>query len=737
MTNSESAYRQVWGWMVATLVGGLIVRILGFAALHRALFCGIPSFEDAVHHLRILQILGGGLLEQGLPWGSPIYPQAAALVIRLFGQELPVLFGAQAVLGMLSVLILVWALAPVLSLRDRWIAAFLYAIHPIGVFFEMRLHPAAFAIPLLLLVLRWVFFSQGRGAGVAALGGLACGLGFLLRPTEFIALAVAGIWKHLRKGRADWSAAVALLVGFLLLPALVVFHNSTLDRGGPTWNWSSAVAFHRTLQPETWGTARSVDPPAWKDPGRARSQANEVAARELSEWEMTLLFSENAVRTLIERPLSFLRSVTQRAVLLLSRHEMPDPVSPGYVLGQYAPALRWGLWLFPLLLGLGALGLWNLRERQAIGWILPPLAGLIAANLLGIHSCTSRWLLVIALLPACAIGLMSIAPYVARLRAGEGARWVLPATVALLILSALDLPGAAPRLDNASEDLRMEANLVLQAGDKTGAQARLQRALAVDPNNPMVHADLAGLLTQQELPGAAQSEYERALELSPNNEAALYGLSELLRRRGEAAQAESVAVRLISLHPNHPLYLNQFGAIAMMSGKFEIARTALRRALEISPDYQVALHNLRQADRAEQGATGLAFPEGVELHEDLMEWGKQALVAFQQERLADADSLTALSLERYPDHVVALYFRGGFLLRSGRASEAADLLVRAVRNTAGYVMTTQLAADALVASDRLEEAISVVELSLEEAPDQRNRLGLERLLSRLRDMRYD
>lgn len=724
-------------WILATLLVGLAVRIIGWMTLKGALFCGIPAFDDAVHRVRAFQIHHGGFPEADLPWGSPLYPYAVSLVSSLVGDEVARILLVQVVMGLATAVLLAWALSPVLSRRGRWIAAFLYAVNPIGVFMEMRLQPVALCVALLLVGLRLIFYGSHRRAGKSGLGGLVLGLGALLQPLIFLALAVAGIWIRLKPSKGGpgenqvlgpaWRPALLLAIGFLLLPALLCGYHATLEGGGPACNWSGAVGFHRSLQPETWGTARSTAGPAWMDPGKARSVANEAAGRELNKWEITAFYRGAGVRLLAERPLGFIRSVLLRAMLLLSGREIPDPVSPSHVLRTNAPALSWGLYLFPPLLALGAIGLWRLRGDRRLGLLIAPLLAIGLANLLGTHSCATRWFFVIALLPASALGL-KVLPAAALAALGRGGpRYLLPAALALLILSALDLPGARSRFDNPSEDLRYEAALLLKAQDRRGAIGRLRQAMREDAGNSMAYADLANLLMKEDLPAAARAEYENALRTDPRNEAALYGLSEMLRSQSMYAQAESTITRLLSLHPNHPLYLNQLGAIAMLQGKFDLARAVLRRALEISPNYQVAIMNLRAVEGAERQASALAFPEEMvpPPESELLQLGRDALLSLRQGNRSAADSLTRVGLEKHPEDLIAIYLRGAFLLEVGCPEESAGLLTRVVRAAPGRIITTQLATRALLASGKSQQALELVQWSLAKAADERNRQKLE------------
>ena len=734
-------------WMIVALAAGLLVRVIGWLALRRAFFCGIPGFEDAVHEARAIALLQGRFPESVLPAGSPIYPYFAALIMRLTGGIQGLLL-VQALLGVAVVALIAWAFAPILSPRARWIVALIYALHPVGLALEMRLQPTVFALLLALPALRILFLQPQRNASSAALGGLLLGLGFLLKPWLFFGLAAGAVFTHVRarlartaSGKLRYGPLTALLIAFLLPPILFAAHNATLPGGGFVWNWTDAQSLYRTQVPATWGTPRAQTAPVWTDPAYARTFANEETGRGNTEIRLFGFYAGRAAQLLAENPLRLIGQVLRRVLLLLNGREVPDPVSLRYVLASHAPYLAWGLYLFPLFLAAVAIGLWSLRPRPAadpaldarpangIALLFPALVALVGVNLLGTHSAASRWFLLVAALPLVWTGIERL-PRLIALRTQRSAQLVLGIAGALLVLSALDLPRVGARFENRSEDLRYAAALV--AGeDRNRATALLRRALREDPANPAVHKDLGDALLQEDLADAARAEYTAALAIDPAYDPALLGLGEIFRVQADYAQADSIMTRLIARHPQHPLYLNQLAAVKMLRGQYPEAEVLLNRALEIEPTYETALVNLRALDEAKRRSNALAFPEAVtrEPSPELVNLGAQAIQALQQQNAAAADSLTPLAMQRFPDDPLALFFRGAFFLRTNRIPEAVELLVRVVKAAPGRAMTTAAAAEALVKAGRSREALELARESLAKAPDDANRTRIEQVIA--------
>jgi tetratricopeptide (TPR) repeat protein len=727
-------------WMIAALAGAVLLRAAAWLLLRKAPFTGIPGFEDEIHAQRIVGLLQGAFPEVVLPAGSPTYPYVGALLGSLTGGSIPGILLLQCLAGVGVVGLIAWAFAPLLSPRGRWLAALLYAINPIAIFLELRLQPFVFALLLALPALRWLFFDDALRSSRAGWGGLLLGLGFLLRPLLFFLIAVAAAIRLLRRSspaesrpRAAVIPALLLIAGFLILPVLFSAYHATRPGGEAGWNWSDAYSFWRTLQPGTWGTARSAEIPVWEGYDVAHTRANEAAGRRLSQGDVLVFYRGRGLQTLVEGPVRWIGLVLVRAVMLLSYPEVPDPTSAAFTLGRSAKPLLWGLYIYPLYLALAGLGFWLWRRERALRLLAPPLAALAAVNLLGTYSLASRMFWVAGMLPATALALEGL-PGIARgLRRNREVRAGIALALGLVLFAFLDLPGARGRFEDPSEDLRETARVLKTRGDAGEATTLLRQALRRNPANPSAHVDLGELLIAQGLTDAARAEFATALETDPEHERALFGMAEVDRAAGNYVVAESLMVKLTTAHPRHPLYLNQLATIYLMQGEFAQARGLLQRALEIAPDYQVAQANLRAADEAQRRASTQVLPEELSaaMDPELVRLGAEAIQATMSQRMPQADSLTQAAMARWPENPMAWYMRGAFLLRAGRAAEAVDPLLRLCRAFPGRGITTTMGVQALLAVGRRDEALALARQAMTQAPDEMNRRTIENLLTSL------
>ena len=89
-----------------------------------------------------------------------------------------------------------------------------------------------------------------------------------------------------------------------------------------------------------------------------------------------------------------------------------------------------------------------------------------------------------------------------------------------------------------------------QKGEWDGAMEHLERSLAIDPDQAEAHNNLANVLWQKGRLGQAAAEYEKALALHPDYAAAHFNLGEVLREAGEIREAIAHYRRALEIRPD-------------------------------------------------------------------------------------------------------------------------------------------------------------------------------------------
>lgn len=127
-------------------------------------------------------------------------------------------------------------------------------------------------------------------------------------------------------------------------------------------------------------------------------------------------------------------------------------------------------------------------------------------------------------------------------------------------LYAARRPAPAARLFHApsaflvnGSDLLVRANLSFDHQQYAAAANLYRRALAVNPNDPNVHINLAAALRQQHDTDGALAELQTALILAPDNTLALDRLGTLQLLDHHDPQAAAITFqRLLDIAPNYP-----------------------------------------------------------------------------------------------------------------------------------------------------------------------------------------
>lgn len=123
------------------------------------------------------------------------------------------------------------------------------------------------------------------------------------------------------------------------------------------------------------------------------------------------------------------------------------------------------------------------------------------------------------------------------------------------------------------------------------AEHYLQKALRLDPDYAQAHSNLASVLTNQGDHEAAIAEYRTALRLDPELIVARSNLARVLISRGKFAEAEEQLERIAQQRPRDIGTLLNLGAVMANQKKYRTAIHYFERVLELDPGNPTALYN--------------------------------------------------------------------------------------------------------------------------------------------------
>lgn len=149
------------------------------------------------------------------------------------------------------------------------------------------------------------------------------------------------------------------------------------------------------------------------------------------------------------------------------------------------------------------------------------------------------------------------------------------------------------------------ASSAVADGEPRKALAPLQRALAIAPNDPRIHRQLAKVLFTLNEPGKARAEMERAVALSPHDENMQFDLVDLLKNtQDHDAFARAVAAAVAACPASAALRF-EAGLLAVEAGKSDEAEQHFLFAWQNRPDNPAAARELAtlffQTNRSEAG----------------------------------------------------------------------------------------------------------------------------------------
>jgi Flp pilus assembly protein TadD len=194
------------------------------------------------------------------------------------------------------------------------------------------------------------------------------------------------------------------------------------------------------------------------------------------------------------------------------------------------------------------------------------------------------------------------------------------------------------RLFNQAFDL-MEGNKMLEAIPV------LREAIAMDPDDALVHYVLATALSSSNQEPAASEEYRKACTLNPRNAPWMAHLATSHALNGDFAGAVESWEKALTINPKDFGAEMDLGTALFQMGQVEAAMEHLNKAIALAPDFAEA-HSRLGAVQAKTGAFALAAVElqtAVRLNPESAEY--RVNLAYTQAMQGDFAS-TATSLEK-------------------------------------------------------------------------------------------
>lgn len=574
MRHLNDAPRHPARWALLALLGvALLLRLAHWLAVRDAPFVAQLAMDSAEYDRWAREIAAGDWLGTAPFFQAPLYPYLLAVVYRLAGRSLDLVYLLQIAWAVAGISWTARAAARLLSWRHGVAAAALAALYLPAVFHEVQLTKEAIALPLAALLLeRLSKAREERSPGSAKassepgawLGaGVVLGLLALLRENALLLVAFLAPLAFVRgEPKRQAVKRLALFALGLALPLLpVAARNAALGGGLLPTTFQGGVNFYIGNNPQADGTYRPLVP-GKQIPRLERAEAERLAeqasGRELGAAEISSYWLRRSVAWARAEPLAFARLQLRKLALYFAPYEWPDAVDYAWMKSisppLALPGLEWGG-----LVALAVAGLALARRRRALAPVLLFELGWLATTV--------------------AFFLFS--------------RYRLPAAAGLAVLASIPVV--------AAWDLwhRRRRAAAFAAAVGVAAAFVVPHVVAPAPRSDLVEFNLGRLAEERGDAAAARRHYAAALAADPTFFPAAMNLGTLAARGGDLEEGLRYLEEAVRLEPSSDDAWANLGAARLARRDLAGARRALDRALAINARHEAARRNLELVARRE------------------------------------------------------------------------------------------------------------------------------------------
>jgi tetratricopeptide (TPR) repeat protein len=263
-------------------------------------------------------------------------------------------------------------------------------------------------------------------------------------------------------------------------------------------------------------------------------------------------------------------------------------------------------------------------------------------------------------------------------------------------------------------------NTFVVEGRPEEAVAHYWKALEVNPSHAEAYYNLGRTVGDAGRVEEAIAYYNKALQISPDFAQAHYNLGNTFLRLGRLDQAITHLRQALEIAPHFVDAHNNLGNALRDNGRVEEAIAHFNKALEIDPDSIAARNNLGNAllrlGRTDEALAQLQKalarePGNAETRINL------AGVLLQMGRFDEAIDHLQKAVQIAPGKAEAHYNLGGALLRAGRLDEAITQFNQVLEIDPNDAPSQNNLANALAAVGRVEEAVAHYNTALQINPD--------------------
>jgi len=581
--------KRAQAFLLAILLAALILRIAHWLAVRHEPFFAQLAMDSQEYDRWAREIAAGNWLGTGVFFQAPLYPYLLALLYKVFGHVLDIIYLFQIAAAVAGIYALYRAGRALADERTGLWAAALGALYGGFYFYDVQVQKESLAVTAVCFML-WSLAEAYRNQKARhwLLAGVLCGLLSLLRENTLLLapfLLIPALGAKSRGG-AFFKSAGAFVLGIALVLSPVALRNGLVGGSFLPTTFQGGVNFYIGNNAQATGTYRSIVP-GKEIPYYERTEpmrlAEQEAGHKLSPGQVSSFWFKKSLSWIRQHPGDYLQLLAKKFVMFWSWYEWPDTVDYYYV-RQKSWAMKYFSVGFGTICLLAALGLVLLGRRIRI--FLPAIVFLVA----WLVSTVAFFLFSRYRLPAVpCLALFASQPFRRFFEAVNERKKTVAALLAAGVIIAVAAPLAVPfrpRMDLVHYNL---AVIYDQKGDVQVAAGHYRAALAANPKDFLSCLNLGIIEAKQGRFEEALQWYEKAASLEPRFEGAPINIANVYITLGKIPEAEAALERALAINPTSVEALHSKSILAAKKGDLDEALSLNRKVLELAPGWEPAL----------------------------------------------------------------------------------------------------------------------------------------------------
>lgn len=533
----------------------LLVRLIHVVEISQAR----PFYQELYNDAKVAdqwgrEIAAGNILGRGVPEQDPLYAYFIGLIYSVFGHNILLVVLIQAFIGSFSSLLVFYVGKRLFNPATGIIAALLWSIHPVIIFYEGVLMKEGLAVFLTLLALYTIILARDTGYRRSwFLGGVFIGLAALARGNIIFVIPFVFLWMVAECRKDFFKPAVVFILGLVIMFIPIAVRNKLVvgefaistSRSGINFYWGN----NETARGSNFPAPRFIRTTSVYELDDFAREAERIIGKEMSNSDISRFWFKRGLDFISGHPYQYLWLQYQKLRLLFNNGEFSDNYQYAYY-RRFSHIVNYSPVNFLLIASLGFLGMvLSIRNWKRLSLLYIFIMSYSLSII--IFFVISRYRL--PMTPVLTIFAAS-ALYWLWMKISERRYLILLPSIALLSIFAVFVGKDIPWLTdlNRHEALYREGFDFETKGDYDRAEAKYLEAAKVSPQSYAAHFGLGEIYTIKKRSHAAVNEYRLAVQAMPMSALAHFKLGMAYIDIGSSDEAIREFEASIELVPEQP-----------------------------------------------------------------------------------------------------------------------------------------------------------------------------------------